>query len=92
MPDLNLQENSSYALKLGGIVKGFNFSASYLYGRDGLPVNYYNRISPVDESGGLYVKSLLFFPRMHYAGSTWRVRSEALACGPKRQHSSRQTR
>jgi hypothetical protein len=68
MPDLNLQENSSYALKLGGIVKGFNFSASYLYGRDGLPVNYYNRISPVDESGGLYVKSLLFFPRMHYAG------------------------
>jgi hypothetical protein len=68
MPALNLKENSSYALKFGGRIKGYNFSASYLYGRDGLPVNYYNKISLASLDGGLNVKSLLYFPRMHYAG------------------------
>jgi len=69
MPALNLKENSSYALKFGGMAGGFNFSASYLYGRDGLPVNYYNRIVPVDTTGGVAVKSYFNFPRQHIIGA-----------------------
>jgi hypothetical protein len=69
MPQLNLQENATYAMKIGGFAGGFNFSASYVYGRDGLPVNYYNRITPVDLTGGVDVKSMLFFPRQQIIGA-----------------------
>ncbi len=69
MPALNLKENSSYALKAGGLAGGFNFSLSYLYGRDGLPVNYFNRIMPVDTNGGVYLESKLFFPRQQVIGA-----------------------
>lgn len=68
MPQLNLKENATYAIKLGGMVAGFNFSTSYVYGRDGLPMNYYNLIIPVDTVGGVEVKSQFFFPRQHIIG------------------------
>ena len=55
-------------MKVGGRIKGFSLSASYLYGRDGLPVNDYNTFSLASLDGGLNVKSRLYFPRMHYAG------------------------
>jgi hypothetical protein len=69
MPALNLKENSSYAVKIGGYAGGFNFSASYLYGRDGLPVNNYNRITPADMTGGVNVQSSFFFPRQQVIGA-----------------------
>jgi hypothetical protein len=59
MPQLNLKENATYAVKLGGFAGGFDFSASYVYGRDGLPLNYYNRISAADTTGGVSVESIL---------------------------------
>jgi hypothetical protein len=69
MPQLNLKENATYAVKLGGFAAGFDFSASYVYGRDGLPVNYYNRIAPADAEGGVNVSSYFFFPRQHIVGA-----------------------
>jgi len=68
MPQLNLKENATYALKFESFAAGFDFSASYVYGRDGLPVNYYNRISLFDNTGGISVKSMYFFPRQHIVG------------------------
>ena len=68
MPRLNLAENATYAVKFGGFAAGFDFSASYVYGRDGLPLNYYNKIVPADTSGGVSVKSLFFFPRQQIVG------------------------
>lgn len=69
MPALNLKENATYAFKFGGFAGGFDFSASYVYGRDGLPLNYYNKISMTETPGKIDVKSYLLFPRQHIIGA-----------------------
>ncbi len=51
-----------------GFAGGFDFSGSYVYGREGLPVSYLNKISLVTDDGGLAVRSYLDFPRLHIIG------------------------
>lgn len=68
MPENNLRENSSYALKVAGFLGGFDFSFSYLYGREGLPMPQTNIVYPTETPGMLEVKSELYYPRINVFG------------------------
>ena len=67
-PAYNLGESSTVGLKFKGFAKGFDFSASYIWGRDGMPVSTYNTLTPVDEVGGISIHSDLSFYRTHIFG------------------------
>lgn len=66
MPGLNLKESPTYGLKFGGFAGGFDFSASYVYGREGLPVPYLSHLTI--DSIGIDVRTYMNFPRIHIAG------------------------
>ena len=68
-PQHNLKESAVAGLKFGGLLLGYNFSLSYVYGRDGLPLANYNTFTPVDTLGGVNIKTSMFFPRMHIIGA-----------------------
>jgi hypothetical protein len=68
MPRYNLSESSNAGIKFNGIIKGFDFSFSYVWGRDGLPSSTYNAFVPVDMTGGITIFSRLSFPRTHIFG------------------------
>jgi len=67
-PALKLGESAAYAFKFGGFAAGFDFSASYVYGREGLPVGYLSQISFANMEGGLAVRNYMDFPRLHIVG------------------------
>jgi hypothetical protein len=68
MPPLKLGESGTYALKFGGYLPGLDFSASYVYGRDGFPIASSNTISMGDSMGYVNIHSEMFFPRLHIFG------------------------
>jgi len=67
-PAYNIGESSTVGIKLKGFAKGFDFSLSYLWGRDGMPVSTYNTLTPVDATGGITIHSDLSFYRTHIFG------------------------
>ncbi len=69
MPKYNLAESSVAGAKFKGFAAGFDFSLSYVWGRDGLPVSTYNTIIPVDMTGGVNIHSDLSFYRTHIFGA-----------------------
>ncbi len=69
MPKYNLGESSTAGLKFKGFAAGFDFSLSYVWGRDGLPVSTYNTFSPADTLGGISIHSQLSFYRTHIFGA-----------------------
>lgn len=69
MPKYNLEESSTAGLKFKGSAKGVDFSLSYIWGRDGLPVATINTFTPVDSLGGININSQLFFTRSHIIGA-----------------------
>ncbi len=69
MPSYNIGESSTVGLKFKGFVAGFDLSASYVWGRDGLPVSTYNTLTPVDAMGGVSINSELSFYRTHIFGA-----------------------
>lgn len=69
MPCYNLAESSIAAFKLKGVISRFDFSLSYIWGRDGLPMPVYNALIPVDTVGGINIESKLAFPRNHIFGA-----------------------
>lgn len=69
MPALKLGQSDSYALKFGGYLKGFDFSVSYLFGRDCLPINDYNTITPLDTLGSVSLTTQMIYPRQHVIGA-----------------------
>ena len=68
MPRYNLAESSTVGLKLKGFAAGFDFSLSYVWGRDGMPISTYNTFTPVDATGGISIFSQLSFYRTHIFG------------------------
>ena len=64
MPGYNLGESSTAGLKFKGMVKGVDFSLSYVWGRDGQPVSTRNTF---DTLGGIY--SQLSYTRNHIIGA-----------------------
>jgi hypothetical protein len=69
MPKYNLSESSTAGLKFKGFAAGFDFSLSYVWGRDGMPISTYNTFTPVDASGGISINSDLSFYRTHIFGA-----------------------
>jgi len=68
-PEYNLKESSTLGFKFKGFLAGFDFSISYVWGRDGLPISSYNDISPVDTIGGVSINSHFTFTRNHIFGA-----------------------
>ena len=68
MPQYNLDESSTAGLKFKGFTTGFDFSFSYVWGRDGMPISTYNTFTPVDAMGGISINSKLSFYRTHIFG------------------------
>jgi len=69
MPRYNLAESSTAGLKFKGFAAGFDFSLSYVWGRDGMPMSTYNTFMPVDTMGGISIHSDLSFYRTHIFGA-----------------------
>jgi hypothetical protein len=69
MPRYNLGESSSAGFKFKGFAKGVDFSASYVWGYDGLPFATKNIFTPVDMTGGININSQLSFARTHIIGA-----------------------
>ena len=69
MPRYNLAESSTAGLKFKGFAAGFDFSLSYVWGRDGLPISTYNAFIPVNAIGGIDINSQLEFYRTHIFGA-----------------------
>jgi len=67
-PAYNLAESSIAGIKLKGLVGSFDFSLSYVWGRDGLPYVNYNTFIPADMTGGVDINSHLQFARTHIFG------------------------
>jgi hypothetical protein len=68
-PSYNLGESSTAGLKFKGFAAGFDFSLSYVWGRDGMPISTYNTFMPVDTMGGIAIHSDLSFYRTHIFGA-----------------------
>lgn len=69
MPKYNLAESTTVGLKFKGFAVGFDFSLSYVWGRDGMPMSTYNTFIPVDLTGGININSELSFNRTHIFGA-----------------------
>jgi hypothetical protein len=69
MPRNSISQGSVPALKFKGFAKGVDFSVSYVWGIDGLPVNTGNTFFPVDTLGGININSQLSFVRTHIIGA-----------------------
>jgi hypothetical protein len=69
MPKYNLAESTTAGLKLKGFAAGFDFSLSYVWGRDGMPMATDNTFTPVDTMGGMSIHSNLAFTRTHIFGA-----------------------
>ena len=69
MPEYNINEGSTAGLKFKGFVAGFDFSLSYVWGRDGMPISTYNTFIPVDTIGGININSDLSYYRTHIFGA-----------------------
>ncbi len=69
MPRYDLAESSTVGLKIKGFAAGFDFSLSYVWGRDGMPFSTYNTFIPIDTLGGIDIVSQLSFFRNHIIGA-----------------------
>ena len=69
MPKYNLGESAVAGGKFKGMIKGVDFSLSYVWGRDGLPFATRNTFIPVDTLGGININSQLSFARTHIIGA-----------------------
>jgi len=68
IPNYDLDESSTAGIKFKGFASGFDFSMSYVWGRDGMPIAFYNTFIPVDTIGGVCINSQLSFYRTHIFG------------------------
>ncbi|MCK4584701.1 hypothetical protein KAU13_04730, partial [candidate division WOR-3 bacterium] len=66
-PDRKL-ENSMFASKLSGRIMKFDFSLSYFYGFDDVPIAKRLVVTPVDTLGNVRIDTYLGFPEMQVVG------------------------
>ncbi|MBN2214405.1 MAG: hypothetical protein JW723_09180 [Bacteroidales bacterium] len=69
MPAFNIGESSTAGFRFKGYTKGIDFSWSYVWGYDGLPVTKKNTFVPADLYGGVNINSRLSFMRAHIIGT-----------------------
>jgi len=68
MPKNNLKEGSITGVKISKNFFGYDFSLSYVYGRDDLPLARKVTFTPTSTPGEVNIASELIYPRMHIAG------------------------
>jgi len=68
-PRYNIGQSSSTGLKFKGIIGGVDFSLSYVYGLDGIPISTKNTFYLADTLGGINIHSQLSFARFHIIGA-----------------------
>ncbi|HAF06987.1 MAG: hypothetical protein QME48_06475 [bacterium] len=68
MPKNNFEENSIIGGKISNNFFGYDFSLSYVYGRDDLPLTRKVTFTPTSTPGEVDITSELIYPRMHIAG------------------------
>ncbi len=61
-------ENSMYAIKLSGKVEEYDFSLSYFWGYDDVPIANKLVVTPVDTLGNVKLDTYLGFPEIRAAG------------------------
>ncbi len=69
MPKYDLGESSIAGIKFRGFAGGIDFSLSYVWGRDGIPINTYNTISPGDSPNTVLINSMVSFTRLNIFGA-----------------------
>ena len=69
LPQYNIEESSTFGYKFKGFLAGFDFSLSYVWGHDGIPLTYYNTLTPLDTNGNVSLKSQLSYTRTHIFGA-----------------------
>ncbi|MCK4642230.1 hypothetical protein KAU32_01210 [bacterium] len=68
MPENNLEESSIAGVKISKNLFGYDFSLSYVYGRDDLPLAKEVTFTPTGTPGEVDIASELIYPRMQIAG------------------------
>jgi hypothetical protein len=68
-PRYNIGQSSSTGLKFKGFIGGLDFSLSYVYGLDGIPISTKNTFFLADTLGGININSQLSFARFHIIGA-----------------------
>jgi hypothetical protein len=69
LPGSSVSDSFSAGVKVSGNLLGYDVSASYLYGRQSLPIVDKVVISPAGVPGGVNVASVLVYPRDHIFGA-----------------------
>ena len=69
LPEYNIEESATAGAKFRGASHGLDFSLSYLWGRDFLPMATYNTFTPVDAMGGVSINTKLSYLRTHIIGA-----------------------
>lgn len=68
LPENNLIQSSKTAVKLAGELLKYDFSLSYCYGPDNIPIMNRVTIMPVDTMGSVDIYGEFIYPRMHIFG------------------------
>jgi hypothetical protein len=68
MPENNLKESSITGMKISKNLFGYDFSLSYVYGRDDLPLVRKATFTPTSTPGIVNMKNEIIYPRMHIGG------------------------
>lgn len=68
LPGRNIKENARLGFKIAKDLFGYDFSLSYVYGRDGIPILEKVTLLPAVNPGYVDVKAKLCYPRMNIIG------------------------
>jgi hypothetical protein len=69
MPEHNISEEITGALRYRTSLSGYDWAFSYVYGRDYVPIPCTLRLSPTTNPGEADAYSTLIYPRLHIAGA-----------------------
>ncbi len=68
LPSNKIKDNVIAGAKFKGFAAGFDFSFTYVYGRDYLPQPNLVDITPIDQQGNVSVDVNMYYPRQHIFG------------------------
>ena len=68
LPENNLIKSSKTAFKYAGEILGYDFSLSYCYGPDNIPIMNKLTVVPIDTMGSVDLYGELIYPKMHIVG------------------------
>jgi hypothetical protein len=69
MPENNLEESSTIGIRVLKTLFNYDFSLSYIYGRDNLPLANKTTFTPTEIPGEVNIASELIYPKRHIIGA-----------------------